>query len=92
MKGISADSPLSWDTRLIDGGPIVIKKAILLAGGEGTRLHPFTLYTSKHLLPVFDKPMIVYPPTNLILRHVETVYLVIKRVRQHSGKCTFQIF
>ena len=60
----------------------MIKKAILLAGGEGTRLRPFTLYTSKHLLPVFNKPMIVYPLTNLILLGVETVYLVINAVHR----------
>ena len=36
-------------------------EAILLAGGHGKRLHPFTFYTSKHLLPVDNVPMIFYP-------------------------------
>ena len=44
----------------------MIKHAILLAGGEGTRLRPFSYYTSKHLLPIHDKPMIFYPLKNLI--------------------------
>lgn len=54
-----------------------IDVAILLAGGEGTRLRPFTHYTSKHLLPVFDKPMIYYPLSNLILLGVKKVCIVI---------------
>lgn len=54
-----------------------IDVAILLAGGEGTRLRPFTHYTSKHLLPVFDKPMIFYPLSNLILLGVKKVCIVI---------------
>jgi len=54
-----------------------VEDAILLAGGEGSRLRPFTRYTSKHLLPVFDKPMIFYPLTNLILMGVSRVFLII---------------
>lgn len=54
-----------------------VEVAILLAGGDGTRLRPFTFYTSKHLLPVYNKPMIFYPLTNLILLGVNEVLLVI---------------
>ena len=57
----------------------MVKHAVLLAGGEGTRLRPFTYYTSKHLLPVFNRPMIFYPLMNLLLLGVKNICIIINK-------------
>jgi len=64
-------------------------KAVILAGGEGTRLHPVTKVTNKHLLPIYDRPVIQYAVEKMISFGIKEVLIVTKATYIQNFKCLF---
>ena len=68
----------------------MIRKGIILAGGYGTRMSPLTKATNKQLLPIYDKPLIYYPLSVLMLAGIKNILLVVNKGQRQQFKNLLQ--